>query len=364
MNLYRKISNIVMALLIVGILLSVVAYIAVLKRPDVQDYIFENVVESRIKPSQNKFGGTNLDIVFCGTGSPLAPISVAQQCIAVFAGDDMFIFDTGARSATQANNLKLPLNRITGIYYTHYHSDHIGALGEMHLQSWVQGRKGKLNIYGGEGIREIAEGFNMAYSHDFIYRNDHHGDAIMPLKNAGIVPHIISVDNSEQPVYSSRGLTITAFVVDHDPIEPAFGYKIEYQGRSVVISGDTTADTSIKFIARDADVLIHEVLDHEMVSKIAQMQKHFGRESLGDLLIDTLDYHTSPAEAADIANYAEVPLLVLTHFVPPNLNFLTEQIFLRNITPVRPMGTELAYDGMFIRLPTSSKDEIIIENLN
>ncbi|MEC7163355.1 MAG: MBL fold metallo-hydrolase, partial [Pseudomonadota bacterium] len=86
------------------------------------------------------WGGDNLEVAFCGTASPMGNGPRAQQCVAVFAGDKFFIVDAGARSAARANEIGLPMGRLSGVLLTHFHSDHISALGEMHLASWVRGR--------------------------------------------------------------------------------------------------------------------------------------------------------------------------------------------------------------------------------
>ena len=90
------------------------------------------------------YGGDNLDIVFCGTASPMGNTGRAQQCIAILAGDKFFIIDSGARSTAKTSAAALPLGRLDGVLLTHFHSDHIASLGELHLASWVQGRRPKI----------------------------------------------------------------------------------------------------------------------------------------------------------------------------------------------------------------------------
>ena len=133
------------------------------------------------------YGGDNLDLVFCGTASPMGNAGRAQQCMGVLAGDKFFIIDSGARSTAVAVNMALPVERLDGVLLTHFHSDHISSLGELHLASWARGRVGQLPLYGGPGVEWVATGFNMAYGLDYGYRTAHHGEAAMPSAHSGFV---------------------------------------------------------------------------------------------------------------------------------------------------------------------------------
>jgi ribonuclease Z len=129
------------------------------------------------------------------------------------------------------------------------------------------------------------------------------------------------------------GLKIKAFLVSHDPAEPAYGYRVTYKGRSAVVSGDTRKVQNMVRFSRDADVLVHEALNPQMVELAAALDKA-GHVRQAEMTRDTLDYHTSPVEAAGIANEANVKLLVLTHVVPALPTALMRQMFLRDVKAV------------------------------
>lgn len=319
-------------------------------------------IEAQFEKSAS-YGGDNLDIVFCGTASPMGNSDRAQQCIAVLAGDKFFIVDSGARSTAKAVAAALPLGRLDGVLLTHFHSDHISSLGELHLQSWAQGRSGLLPLYGARGIKQVADGFNMAYGLDYGYRTAHHTERLMPSKNAGFIPLRFDVPaQGSTEIYNQDGLRISAFKVPHEPIRPSVGFRFDYKGRSVVISGDTSKSAAIAAAAKNADVLIHEVLQMELVELTSRALAGAGRSALGQIVIDTLDYHTSPVDAADIANQAEVSLLVFTHMAPAPNNTLVENFFLHGVDEIRDDGVELAHDGMHIRLPIENDDiEVMVE---
>lgn len=326
--------------------------------PTFQDRLVTNAAAGAVLSGQiDDFGGDKLDVVFCGTASPMGNGPRAQQCIAVFAGDKFFIVDAGARSASRANELGLPMGRLDGVFLTHFHSDHISALGEIHLASWVRGRPSKLAVYGGPGIKQVVDGFNMAYGLDYGYRIAHHGMDVLPPANTGLVSRPLRVAEAGlSTVYEQDGLKISAFAVPHPPITPSYGYRFDYGGRSVVISGDTKKADAVVVAARDADVLVHEVLQPDLVGSIVNALDDAGIDALSKLLTDTLDYHTTPVEAAEIANAANVDMLVFNHFAPVPQNRLVEQIYLRGVDDVRPAGAVLSNDGLRITLPPRTGD--------
>lgn len=319
-------------------------------------------IETQFEKSAS-YGGDNLDVVFCGTASPMGNSDRAQQCIAVLAGDKFFIVDSGARSTAKAIAAALPLGRLDGVLLTHFHSDHISSLGELHLQSWAQGRSGPLPLYGAAGVKQVADGFNMAYGLDYGYRTAHHTERLMPSKNAGFIPLRFDVGaQGLTEIYNQDGLVISAFSVPHEPVRPAVGFRFDYKGRSVVISGDTAKSASVAAAADNADVLIHEVLQVELVELTSRALAKAGRSALGQIVTDTLTYHTSPVEAADVANQADVALLVFTHMAPAPNNALLENFFMQGVDEIRYDGVVMAHDGMQIRLPIDTDEiEVMVE---
>ena len=128
-----------------------------------------------------------LQAFVCGSASPLGIDSGrAQACIAIVTPEHLFIFDAGAGSVQRLMQSRLPLDRINGVFLTHYHSDHIAALGDLNLNSWVNGRPAPLQVYGPVGINTVVAGFNMAYQLDRGYRTAHHGEDFLP-STAGLL---------------------------------------------------------------------------------------------------------------------------------------------------------------------------------
>jgi ribonuclease Z len=242
----------------------------------------------------------------------------------------MVLIDVGPGSWRKTSVANLPAQALSAVLITHHHSDHIGDLGEAMTQSWIAGRTEPLAVYGPTGVKPLVEGFNLAYSPDVSYRVAHHGEQIMPGKAAPAVAREITAKAGEcTPVFDRDGFKACAFLVEHKPIEPAFGYRLEYKGRIVVISGDTAKSDNLAKHAKGADLLIHDVLAKPVITMVAGNLEKQGRTRQAKAARDILSYHASPQEAAEIATAAGVDTLVLTHMVPPPVQPQIEQIFLQ-----------------------------------
>ena len=121
------------------------------------------------------------------------------------------------------------------------------------MQTWINNRPSQLDVYGPEGLGSVVQGFEDAYNLDYTFRNAHHGDEIAPLGVAGMKAHTIDLNNPV--IIESDDLSIRAFEVDHHPVKPALGYRFDYKGRSIVISGDTSASQNLTDHSKNADVL-------------------------------------------------------------------------------------------------------------
>jgi ribonuclease Z len=176
------------------------------------------------------------------------------------------------------------------------------------------------------------------------------------------VPVPIPAGADTAVVLEQDGLRITAVAVDHRPIVPAYGYRFDYRGRSVVVSGDTVRTAALAAVARDADVLVHEAQANHLVAAIGDAAAAIGRDRVATIMRDIPSYHTTPVEAAELANEAHVRLLVLSHLNPPPPNRFAERPFLRGVAEVRPEGWILGDDGTLIELPADS-DEVRVSEI-
>jgi ribonuclease Z len=187
------------------------------------------------------------------------------------------------------------------VFVTHLHSDHTAGLPDLFITSWQFGRKTTpLPLYGPAGIEKLATGMLQFFEEDIHLRRDvieKH-----PAAGATITAHRVT----EGVVYDDGEVKVTAFAVDHKPVEPAFGYRFDTHGKTIVISGDTRPNSNLIRFARGADVLVQE----------AYLPEHFDRRDNPAVAAILKHYHTSAEEAGQIATEAKVKMLVLTHLVP------------------------------------------------
>ena len=298
-----------------------------------------------------------LKVVVCGSRSPLPSPGRAESCVLVEAGDDIYIFDLGNGSVNNLTQYQVPWPNVKAVLITHMHSDHMADLPDAHLQSWIQGRTSPLKVYGPEGINLVTKGFELAYSADYQYRNEHHGDDMLPMSVAGF--DAIQIINNQFIPNDTPGLEILPFVVDHYPVNSAFGFKISYKGRTLVISGDTIHDGSVQKYSKDVDLLVHSAISIDIVERmrgiapIPQMDK---------ILLDIQDYHTSIEEAGEIARDANVEHLLIYHSIPTPRNALMERVFFRPIEGVFE-NYSLSNDGTRVIMPVGN-DDIFIDEIN
>ncbi|AWM76991.1 hypothetical protein HYN04_04010 [Phenylobacterium parvum] len=259
-------------------------------------------------PAAAQTAGDGLKVVLAGTSGPLPVRDRAKPCIVVQAAGALYLVDVGPESTENLMTWRLPVSVARAVFLTHLHSDHIGDLGEFNMQSWVQGRERPLALVGPSGVDKVARGFNQAYENDHVFRRAHHErDGFRFSIAAGrIEPRVIRIPAGASTATALRDgdLTVTAIRVSHDPVSPAFGYRFDYRGRSVSISGDTMKWPAFAEASKGVDVMLHEAQSEAMTRQLSQALKGMGNARTSSMMADTLTYHTTPVEAADIARAA------------------------------------------------------------
>ena len=159
------------------IILFLIVFVS-LRVPFVQDLVLKTAV-SNLATADSPFPEEEaLSALICGSRSPLPSPGRAQTCVAVKAGEDIFIVDIGDGAAVNLGKYSVPTNKIKAVLVTHLHSDHISDLADLHLATWLPGRPKALPVYGPEGTEIVTAGFEMAYKLDYGFRNEHHGEAV------------------------------------------------------------------------------------------------------------------------------------------------------------------------------------------
>lgn len=345
-------KKILIVILVIALLIGA-ALAFVLNTATGQDAFFKRAATAAMSQTADEFDG--MRVVVCGSASPLGnDPNRAQACIAVVTPEHLFLFDVGARSPTRIAQARLPLGRINGVFLTHYHSDHIAALPDINLTSWVQARPGPLQVYGPTGVETVVAGFNTAYELDRSYRTAHHGSDMLAPERGFMQANTISTDDV---VWQDDKLTITSFTVEHPPIEPAVGYRVDYRGRSVVISGDTNAADTLFAAAKDADLLFHDALSRTLLDPMIETADEIGVPRMPTIMRDVIEYHADASTLPSRSSAAGVRQLVFYHMVPVPMNALAADMFLRDL----PDSIILAEDLHTFDLPPNSTDIIIHE---
>ncbi len=341
------------ALLLIGVLAVFLIGRLLLTVPAVQDFAMDRATGIMANRASADFAETDsLRAFVCGSASPLG-MGQAQACIAVITPEHFYLIDSGAGSTDNINRMGLPTDRLQGLLITHFHSDHIAEIYEVNLASWVQGRSEPLTVFGPTGVDSMIDGINSTYAFDRQYRTEHHSADLLPpalgvLKHQTLLPGVVIEDGV---------LTITAYVGTHPPIHPAMGYRVDYKGRSIVVSGDSNVTPETVEISQDADLLLHDALSLPIVSTLSNALGEAGRARQSKIVSDVMDYHASTDSLVELGEKSSVDMVAYYHLVPVPPNNLVADVFMRGA----PDNFVLAKDLMVFELPVGS-DEIIVHD--
>ena len=245
----------------------------------------------------------SIKVTLLGTGNPRPSMSRFGPSILVEAGKQKLIFDCGRGATQRLYQLNIPFTDITGLFLTHLHSDHTVGIPDLWLTGWVMGRDTPLPVWGPKGTTAMMKHLRQAYAFDIHIRRD--VDTKLP--RAGV--EVIARDITQGIVYENAGVKVTAFLVDHAEIKPAFGYRIDYDGHSVTLSGDTRPSDNLVRFAQGTDVLIHEVIE---VSTYGNLNKSDTSEQARKII----GHHTTAEQAGIIFTRVKPKLAVYSHIVP------------------------------------------------
>ncbi|GAB5412873.1 MAG: MBL fold metallo-hydrolase [Congregibacter sp.] len=342
-------------LIVLGISI-VCGLLAFSQRAAILTRVMERGLESRIAADATADLVDGLHLALCGAGGPLPAPNASGPCVAVVAGEHLFVVDAGTDGVRNLGRMNYPAGRVEAVFLTHFHSDHLDGLGELGTLRWAAGDNATpLTVYGPNGVERVVDGFNNAYSQDFTYRHEHHGDLVAPLAAAGLAarPFVPPAIGELATVFEQDDVLVEALAVDHAPVEPAVGYRFSYKGRSLLITGDTVKLDNIREFAQGVDLLVHEALAPNLVNMMHDAAEAQGNHILAKITHDILDYHASPIDAAETARDAGVGHLLYYHIVPPLVIPGQEILFLNGAEKVFADYT-IGRDGVAFSLPADS----------
>lgn len=254
-----------------------------------------------------------LTVVGCGTVVPEAD----RACSAYFVehGETRALLDCGAGAVQAMARLGLPWDRMTHLFLTHFHSDHVGALPGLFF-AFRHGihpprTSNPLEVWGPVGTRALFDALASALG-DFLL------DPGFPVSIRELVPGS-RVETGD--------LVVTCKDVPHTPESVALRLESPSQGRALVYTGDTGPDESLAAFCRDVDMLVCEC-------------------SLPDDLVG--DNHMSPARVARLAQRAAARRVIATHVYPQFRLAMDVAALISSAGYVGPV--ELASEGLTVDL--------------
>lgn len=234
-----------------------------------------------------------------GTGTPKPIMERFGPSILVQAGRETLLFDAGRGCLQRMTQLKVSYQKIDALFLTHLHSDHIVGLPDLWLTGWLTSKRvAPLLVFGPVGTDKMIEYLQKAFAYDIKIRIE---DDKASAEGCKLLVHEIQ----QGIIYEKNGVKVIAFEVDHYPIVPAFGYRIEYNGHAVVLSGDTRFSENLIKYSKGTDLLIHEVvIPPDTLNK-------------SDPKYNVVAHHTTPQQAAKIFNETRPKLAVYSHISNP-----------------------------------------------
>jgi ribonuclease BN (tRNA processing enzyme) len=235
----------------------------------------------------------------------------------IISRDVAYVIDCGDGVARQLALAGVPLATLRHIFITHHHSDHNADYGNLILLAWTAGLRMRVDTWGPPPLERMTKLFFDLNAYDIGAR----------ISNEGRIPiaplvHVHEIRDGGV-VMSDDNVKVTAALVDHPPLVPAFAYRFDAHDRSIVISGDTAPSENLVKLARGADVLVHSVMYPPAIDRLV------GRVLNASALKESILRHQTPAEEAGrIAQAAGVKTLVLSHFVPADDPQVTDQMWI------------------------------------
>lgn len=244
----------------------------------------------------------SLTVILLGTGGG-PPVNLQQfgASILVEAGGERFLFDCGRGATMRLTQVGVPIGTISRLFLTHLHSDHVIQIPDLLLTGWAAGRRAiPLEVWGPAGTRDMMDHMQQAFAFDIHTRRD--VDEKFPAAGIRVVSH----DITEGVVFSEHGVKVTAFLVDHGPVEPAFGYRVDFGGRSVALSGDTRVSENLIRSVQGVDVLIHEGIDPDAIRSRPNPPSPAAVDAI-------IAHHTTAEQAGEVFSRVKPRLAVFSH---------------------------------------------------
>lgn len=244
-----------------------------------------------------------IKVILLGTaGGPPVRLNQYQTTTLVEANGERLLFDCGRGVLLRLAQAGVPTESVTKLFLTHLHSDHVIDIPDLLLSPWAArtARHVPLQVWGPNGTVRMMQHLEEAFAFDIHIRRDI--DEKFSPEGIKTIAH----DIEQGVVYQEGGLKVTAFLVDHGPVKPAFGYRVDFAGHSVLLSGDTRPSNNLVQFGKGVDVVIHEALDPELFKADDSQQSQQQEKAI-------LGHYTTPEQAGLIFSRIKPKLAVFSH---------------------------------------------------
>jgi ribonuclease BN (tRNA processing enzyme) len=260
----------------------------------------------------------SLKLILLGTGGGPRPRKASSAPAQVlFVNDTAYVVDCGDGVARQLVLAGVPLPKLRHVFLTHHHSDHNADYGNLLSLAWTAGLRTRIDAWGPPPLDRMTKLFFEMNEFDIAARIEDEGR--VPLEP---LVHVHEL-NEGGPVMQDENVKVTAALVRHPPVVPAFGFRFDARDRSIVISGDTAPSEDLIKLAQGADVLVHDALFVPGIDRLVA-----GVPNATRLKQSIMSHHTTAEDAGRVAHAAGVKTLVLTHLVPADDPAVTEQMWI------------------------------------
>jgi ribonuclease Z len=244
--------------------------------------------------------GQEIVVTLLGTGSPVPELDRFGPSILVQAGGQTLIFDVGRGAHQRLAQVGVTAGQVDAVFLTHLHSDHVVGIPDLWLTGWLLSQRNRpWTVLGPSGTTRMMDALRLAFSVDIQARVEETAGFLTPAGS-----EVNARDIEPGPVYERDGLRVSAIRVDHRAIAPAYGYRIDYAGRSVVLSGDTRVSPALIEAATGTQLFVHEIF---------QASDALLKDNPGMARVKT--FHVDASEAGSIFQRVRPKLAVYSHII-------------------------------------------------
>lgn len=256
-------------------------------------------------------GARGTKLVLLGTGGGPAPGQERRMASHVMLHNGAaYLLDCGLGVTDQYARCGIPFGALRSIFITHHHPDHNIEYGPLLVIGWIQGMPQSVRACGPPPLKQMTEDFHRAYRQTIDFWAED-----LNMKPLDVID-VLEISSGGLAMQDDN-VKVSATLVKHPPVKPAFAYRFDFADRSIAFSGDTVPLAAVAELAKGADILVHEAMNIPAVEAALRRRIAAGIPGTFDAMMNhMLADHSPTEEVGRIATEAGVKTLVLSHLVP------------------------------------------------